>query len=237
MRKIRPQDVVDDFVQQLDDLASYFDRIKQALHGQPNEKSDLNKLAEQSFVSSAVALEGFLSDIFLAFVNRDSSQLLAEYQDQIRNSAAEKYNRWIADRVQVAPVRHINVNTLQKLLDKRGRNVTFGNAARLKQQAQSLLAQPYRDWINQLNEADENLIDGVKAARDFIVHRSADAKNRMNDALQQLNVYVENDGLGRNVYRVDDVGTFLKALISGTDQRRIERFWDRVREIALWLRP
>ncbi|NLS93926.1 MAG: hypothetical protein GXX96_17325 [Planctomycetaceae bacterium] len=61
MRKIKPNDVVDDFRSQASDFLQYFERLSTTLRNTAHELADRSTLAEQMFIGLATAFEGFLT--------------------------------------------------------------------------------------------------------------------------------------------------------------------------------
>jgi len=235
MRKINPADVIDDFKSQLDDLSGYFDRVAAAIAGTQTEQSDLSLLAEQTFVSGAVAFESFISDLFVAFINRDSSKLQSEYESRIKESVKSKFAQWHADQLKFSSVKHLSVDQIIEIMDKDGRNITFPTAAKMKAETSAWLLKEYADLFKNLTVKDESVIDCMKAVRDFIAHRSESAKDRMNDELQKIGNASRNENLGRGRRKVHYIGSFLKAEFPAN--RRVKLFWDWLKGIAESLRP
>ncbi len=71
MRTVDPESVKSDFVSALTDLKSYFDDAAELLS---KREGDLSTLSEQTMMSAAVLWEGFISDLIVAYINRDSSE-------------------------------------------------------------------------------------------------------------------------------------------------------------------
>ncbi len=71
MRKVDPESVKSDFVSALTDLNSYCDDAAELLS---KREGDLSTLSEQTMMSAAVLWEGFISDLIVAYINRDSSE-------------------------------------------------------------------------------------------------------------------------------------------------------------------
>lgn len=235
MRKINPADVIDDFKLQLDDLSSYFDRVAAVLAGTKTEQSDLSLLAEQTFVSAAVAFESFLSDLFVAFINRDSSKLQSEYEFRIKDSVKSKFAQWHADQLKFSTVKHLSVDKIIEIMDKDGRNITFPAAVKMKAETSAWLHKDYADLFKNLTAKDEAVVDCMKAVRDFIAHRSDSAKNKMNDELKKIGNTFPNENLGRGLQKVHYIGSFLKAEFQA--KRRVKLYWERLKDIAEALRP
>ena len=71
MRKSDPTLVRQEFADMMNSLVSHFDRLATALVGSQHEMADLSLLAENIFLSAYVSFEGFVSNLFLAYANRD----------------------------------------------------------------------------------------------------------------------------------------------------------------------
>lgn len=235
MRKIKPESVVDDFKVQLVELNNYFERVQTATVGTPTEVKDISLLAEQSFVTAAVAFESFVSDLFVAFINRDSSKLQSEYESRIKESVKTKFAQWHADQLKFAAVKHLSVDQILEIMDKDGRNITFQTASKMKSEASAWLHKDFADLFKSLTDKDESVVDCVKAVRDFIAHRSDSAKDRMNDELKSVGTAPPNKNLGRGLQKVHHIGSFLKVEFQA--KRRVQLYWERLTAIAESLRP
>ncbi len=234
MRKIRPNDVIDDFCLQAEDLLKYYERLSIALKSTTNELSDRSTLAEQTFLNAATAFEGFLSDVFIAFLNRDSSQYQDHMFNRLKSSVKEKYGEWHSLRLSYAKVKHIGAADVKELLDPTGWNLTFKSAEVLKTKASEWLETSVAKNFTALTKHDERVIDATKAVRDFIAHRSESAKKRMNDTLKCVDKRPSNRKLGRGTHQIHNVGSFLKKEFK--DSARVEFYIGRLRAIADKLR-
>lgn len=63
MRKVSPQDIRNDFQTQLTDLASFYQAGKSAF----TSDKELSTFTEHTLLASAVAWEGFVSDMFIGY--------------------------------------------------------------------------------------------------------------------------------------------------------------------------
>lgn len=70
MRKISPNDVRDDFREQLRNLSDFHTEACNLLTWQAQQST----LIENNLLAAAVAWEGFVSDMFIAYINRDAIQ-------------------------------------------------------------------------------------------------------------------------------------------------------------------
>lgn len=76
MNKLNPANVAAAFEREIDVLLAYYERATVALRGTPTESADISLLNEQVLLSAAVSFEGALSDLYFAYVNKDSSRFL-----------------------------------------------------------------------------------------------------------------------------------------------------------------
>src|SRR5438034_335332 len=101
MRKIDPNDVRADFAREVDDVIAYFDRVAVALAGSPHELGDLSRLAESTFLTVFVAFERFLSDLFLAYLNRQFGAYRTTLENRVRQSIHERFGAWAGQRTRL----------------------------------------------------------------------------------------------------------------------------------------
>lgn len=237
MRKVDPADVIDDFKAQLNSLENYFLRVSAALKGTSHEKSDISLLAEQAFVTAAVALEGFFSDLVVGFVNRDSATLVADLRTRFTQSTEEKFGNCVQGYVTLNIPAHPKVQQIRRVLDRDERNVTFRSARDMKGRVGNWLIPAHAAKFTALSVHEERVIDTIRSIRDYIVHRSSASKNKMNEELLRIGgAGTPNGLLGRDQRKVTDVGAFLKTIVHQPEHRRIQKYLARVRAIADALR-
>ncbi|WP_146067160.1 MULTISPECIES: hypothetical protein [Stutzerimonas stutzeri subgroup] len=232
MRKINPQDVKAQFSAFVSERLAYFNRVETALNGTPHEKRDISVLAETTLHSTYVAFECFVSDLIVAYINRDFSQYQRVLATRISQSIDSKFGGWARSRTPFNAVKHIRIDDLERMLDPENYNLTFKSVEVLKQRCNEWIAAPYKDGIMNLTEADSRFIDTVHSVRNFIAHQSKNSKALMNDNLMTVvtGPNCPNLGLGRGVRDVHDVGAFLKSAFSGS--RRITTYIRRLDNIA-----
>lgn len=235
MRKVRPQDVKNDFASFVTQRLEYFDRVEVALRGSAHEKRDMSTLSETTLHSAYVAFECFISDLLLAYINRDFSQYQNNTQARILSSIESKFGTWASGRMSFSKTKHINISELENILDPDAYNLTFKDVATLKQRCTDWVAAPHRDAIINLNAPDSRLIDTVHAIRNFIAHQSPNAKTIMNQRLASVadGAACPNINLSRGAHDVHDIGAFLKSTVAGS--RRVKLFISRLSAIAVGL--
>lgn len=232
MRKINPQDVKNEFADFVTERLAYFDRVETALKGTPHEKRDISVLAETTLHSAYVAFECFISDLILAYINRDFSQYQSDLATRVSQSIQSKFGPWAGSRTPFNPVRHIKIDELEKMIDPDNYNLTFKNVAILKQRCNEWVAAPHKNGIINLNDSDSRLIDTVHSIRNFIAHQSQNAKSIMNQNLSNIvtGINCQNQNLNRGAHDIHDAGAFLKSVIAGN--RRVKIYISRLNAIA-----
>jgi hypothetical protein len=232
MRKVQPQAVKDYFAAFASETLEHFGRLEAALKGSAHEKRDLSILSERTLHSVYVSFERFLSDLILAYLNRDFSQFQTSKEASIKESVKAKHGDWIASRTSLSKAKHVSVDQIEAILDPDDYNVTFKDVAQLKDCCTKWLTPRYQGAIVGLNDADTHLIDTVHAIRDFIAHQSSASKNKMNDRLRTIvtGPQCPNLHLGRDANAIHDVGAFLKS--SMPQGRRIRLYISRLSAIA-----
>lgn len=228
MNKVNPDKVKESFKEQLDELGQFFDRMASQIQGTHNEKADLSQLAQSVFLSQFVAYEVMVSDLFLAYIKKDPSQLQNEYEKRIRTSISGRYGSAWMSMIQLDLRKAISC---AELVDADGRNLSFTNVNKMKEKANELLAPKLCKRIENVPKDDCKLLDTAKAIRNYIAHRSPASRIHMNQLLLELDQEGINYGLGRRSGKeVKSAGTFLKAKIDG--KPRVQLYRDRLLQIA-----
>jgi len=222
MRKVDPADVRQDFETNARDITEFFDRTCQALSGTPMKESDISRLATTSFLALFVTFERFLSDLFLAYLNRDCSVYQAHLVSRLNDSIESKFGPGVSSLVSLRTKAHVSVDELEDIVDPDGWNLTFQTVDSLKAAAGNWLPPAFANRVKSINAGEGRLIDTARVVRNFIAHQSAGSKQRMNDALSTVEVGGHNRHLGRGQREVHGVGSYLKASHAG--QRRIHRY-------------
>ena len=230
MRKKNPNQLREAYATELDDLIAYFERVESAIQGTQHEMADMSRLAESTFVSAYVSLEGMLSLLFLTYLNRDPRPFQQFHDTRIRQSVTEKYGAFHADRIAFSSRQHIPVDELSTAVDPKQFNITFSSAANMMERAGQILAVAHRNRINLLTAHDERVFDTAKKIRDCLSHRSPSSFTEMNARLATINQGPPNTDLGRGANEVHAVGSFLKA--ETATERRVILYLRRFRTIS-----
>jgi hypothetical protein len=234
MRKVKPTDVKSSFQALVTEKKTYFLRQETSLKGTVHEKKDLSLLSEMIFHSLYVEFECFISDLVLAYINRDPSEYQRDLFARVKNSVLTKFDNWTASRLTLKTEKNIKIDEIEQLIDPRDFNVTFKDVEALKSSATRWICPAYSAGITGISDADTRLIDTTHSIRDFIAHQSVHSKTNMNNRLRTVDGgnNCPNAGLG-STQNINKVGSFLKASVG--NQRRVMRYADRLLSIAATL--
>ncbi|WP_439865643.1 hypothetical protein ACTAB9_17415 [Pseudomonas syringae] len=232
MRKVRPQDVLSSYVTQVDQALAHYERVVAALKGTPNVKLDTTLMSRGLLHTVFVDFECFISDLFVAYLNRDFSQYQSTFENSVRQAAAQKHSSWLSNRITFNRPAHMKLDEIADAIDPTGWNMTFKSCSMMKDKARLWLAAPYAAKITSLDSEDENLVDTARALRNWIAHQSDGSGAIMNTMLADIEKGpgTSNHELGRGVNEIASVGAFLKSQVNGHSRAQI--YARRLKEVA-----
>jgi len=235
MRKVDPVGVKIDFDDFAVERMAHFRRLETLLNGTVHAKKDLSILSEVTLHSVYVAFEVFLSDLMLAYINRDFSAYQHDLGSRIDASISAKFGRAAASKTNFSVSRHISVQDLEQLIDPTGWNLTFKDVTELQRKFASWVIPIHGAGVAALSIPDTRLIDTTRTIRNFIAHRSTGSKTIMNDSLLTISTGpgCPNVSLPRGPHMINDVGAYLKSISHG--QRRLLTYIERLQVIAAGL--
>jgi hypothetical protein len=223
MRKIDPDGVRDDFIAAITWVEALGGLVEDA-PGAPQQLSELQLLA------AVVYWEGFLTDLFVAYLNRDSARFTNDLRQRISQSVEGKFGRTAAANVSFKVGPHLNRDTVINLLDPQGRNLSFSSADDLLAKARQLLPRATAQRFEAtLRRGDRALIDAWTAIRNFVAHRSRAAKSEMNRALADQRL---RGCFRRGVNQINSVGRYLCARSAPGYRPRLEIILRKMRRFA-----
>lgn len=230
MRTKDPANIKSDFLSSLKDVEdAYVSMAGAALAPTHN-----NLMAEYTFLGASVLLEGFVSDLFVAYINRDNSIFVNYLTGRMKIEPDGTYARRAKNFAGIDIKSHLSQEAIRSILDPSGYNVSFKSADDLKEKAGIWLAQPYRGHVHAMTTANSAVFEAIKAIRNFLAHRSKSAKDNMQDIL------VMNDlpqGLRRGQNKVHSVGYYLDSRPNYRDGHRLENYLSALRSLANVLCP
>jgi hypothetical protein len=218
MRKVSPQDVRDDFKVQITDLTSFYLGGMTAF---PSEK-DQSTLTEQILLAAAVAWEGFVSDLFIGYINVDATRFKQHLKDafdehiQTQDKSNSVFQRYGALQFPT----HLRKSDVEALANSTGNNITFPNFDELEVRSKKWLVPAHSDRFKNLTKQQKALINAVIGLRNHVAHRSQRSGKAMNDLLA-VGV-LHQAGIKRGANKVNNVGAWLKATPVGKNESRIE---------------
>lgn len=224
MRKINAASVKADFSALVTDLRDFHTRIEAFL----TSKKDISTLAETTALRLAVTWEGFVSDLFVAYINRDCSTYAAHLQRAFEDEFSGK-QKDIFDRFgDLSFPAHMDRATVLSLVDRQDQNITFRTAEEMRKRARLWLAPVDQARFHALNSRDRAVIDLLVSIRNHLAHQSKSSLDRMNAALAAAALHPT--GLQRGARGVSNVGSYLKSVQNG--RARLMRLADEMSRIA-----
>ena len=218
MRKISPQDIRDDFQKQLADLTNFYRAGTSALISE----KDQSTLTEHSLLACAVAWEGFISDMFIGYINVDSTRFKQHLNDSFKEhlQTQEKSKRVYEAFGRLQFPAHLSKAEVNSLANSSGNNITFPKFAELEERSEKWLAEPHADKFKALSKPQKALVDAVIGLRNHVAHRSHRSGEAMNGLLAAGALHTT--GIKRGANNVKNVGAWLKASPAGRNESRIE---------------
>ena len=159
LRKISPEGVRDDFRSQLNALTAFHNTGYAAYA----TDADRSTLTEHSLLSAAVAWEGFVSDMFIAYINRDPTRFKQHLQDSFNEHlrTADKPQRVFDAYGTLTFPKHLSKADVQALADSVGNNITFSNFEKLEDKASTWLIAAHAAKFSGLTPAQKAAVDAV----------------------------------------------------------------------------
>lgn len=216
MRKISPNSVRDDFRQQLATLTTFHNTGIAAF----TSEADQSTLTEHSLLAAAVTWEGFVSDMFIAYINRDATR----FKDHLRSSFEQHINtastpKKVFDSYgSIHFPNHLNKADVQALANSLGNNITFPNFGELEQKARTWLTQAHAQKFSGLTHQQKAVVNSIIALRNHIAHRSQRSLDAMNEILARG--VLHPTGIQRLGNKFHNVGAWLKSTPIGSNETR-----------------
>jgi hypothetical protein len=222
MRTQDPAVIRSDFLSSLIDIETAFKATQVGVADEQAKKL----VAEYLFVATATLFEGYLSDLFVAYINRDSEKLRGFLISKISIDAEDEYARRAVKHVE-SSIPHLSVDRIKEILDPSGYNITFKTTAKMKEAAGTWLSDADKAHIVGVSAAECAVIDFIKAVRNYLAHRSEAARAKMDEALFATDL---PDVFRRNANAVTDVGAYL--LSRQSTLLRFEHALNQVRQLG-----
>lgn len=241
MRKRNPNVVRQSFRKSVNDTLEHFDRVRTGTSAKasvssatpvPIATNDESRLAEMTFMGIAVAWECFLSDLFIAYVNQDPTQVWKTAQASLGKLGNLK-PPGLVPFLSLLSTKHLTVSEVEQLLDPKRENLTFPDVSSLRTTANDYLAEEYVRGFYAMTKDDEVLYDCVKALRNCLAHRSERAKKALVDKMTIASGRPKTCVLAKKTgeYQINDIGAFLKACTK-PGPTRLHEYGNRLQNLA-----
>lgn len=223
---MKPDDVRESFDTALGELHVFYKTVKAAL----SKDKDETLLVQNTILTAATLWESFINDMFIAYINRDSTQFQIHLHDAFKASRTPKQDVIAKNFVTVSFPKHLTVDLIADLIDQRGENITFFDYKTLQKGAAKYLSAGHRTGIDGLSNAQKATLTLWIALRNEIAHNSERSFKAMNEAMNAGGLH--NTGLQRGVNNVKHVGSYLKSKPWANSKPRIELILDHMTAIA-----
>lgn len=230
MNKKRPDQIRAIYSEEADSLITFFRDAAAGFAGGAHEKRNLTTLSELVFLNAYVAFETFLSDLFMAYINRKSINYQSEREAKIKKLIKEEFGDWYSSRISLSKVQHLTAEEVENLLDPSGFNITFGSTSKIKKLAGGWLSQEFRKNIFTLSDDDFEFIDCCREIRNAIAHKSKRALDSMNSMLREVPNPSSIQFMHRAANDIRVVGVFLKSKSNG--EERVIQCIERLKDIS-----
>jgi len=205
LRTMDPARVRASFDAQLTEATNFYHTVKASL----SSAADVTRLSASTMISAATLWESFLSDLLVAYINRDPSQFVVHLEHALNEDLSDKQKQILNRYAPYKAPTNIDRTTIISLLDNNGNNITFSSAQALKKGA--------KRWISAANMAGINAISGQQMAiinlwislRNHIAHDSERSKSALQRAVSHGALH--GTGLHRAQNAIHTPGVYLKS--------------------------
>ena len=230
MRTATPVNIRTDFLSGITDVESALAKVASV----DMPISSKNLIAEYSFLSASVLLEGYVSDLFVAYINKKSGPFVSSLTSQMRIEADDDLAKRAKPLATVDIASHLTLEKIRNILDPKGWNVTFSTSADMKAKAGIWLDLPYKTYFTGISANHCALLEATKAIRNYLAHRSSKSRQSMQDALQNGDLTA---CFMRGTKKVIKVGSFLDCTPNGYSTNRLQFYLAELKSIAAQLCP
>lgn len=230
MRTANPNNIRDDFLEGLQDIQ---DALTDTIGKGITQKSRLH-MVEYSYMAASILLEGFISDLFVAYINKENTPFVLYLTQKMRIEADDEYAKRAKIFAAVDIGSHLTLEKIRQILDPRDFNVAFSTVGDLKGKANQWLSAPFKSYFNNLSAPHAALLEATKATRNYLAHRSGASQKAMQDALAHTNL---TQDFRRGANKVISVGSYLDSTPPSFQQTRLAYYIAELRVIAQQLCP
>ena len=92
----------------------------------------------------AILLEGYISDLFVAYINRDNSVFSTYLVGKMAIETSDAHAKRAKNLATISIGQHLKAADIRSILDSRDYNITLSKVAEMKAGAGQWLADPYK---------------------------------------------------------------------------------------------
>lgn len=200
-----PARVRSSFDTQLSDATAFYKTVKASL----NSAADITRLSASTMISVATLWESFVSDLIVAYINRDPSQFAIHLKHALNEDMSGKQKQILARYAPYSAPTSIDRATIISLIDNDGNNITFSSAQALKKGAKRWVTTANMAGINALTGQQMSVINLWIALRNHIAHDSERSKVALKQAVSHGALH--GTGLHRAQNAIHTPGVYLKS--------------------------
>ena len=232
MRTADPTNIKNDFLVGLQEIQEVFTAVDTPGVGITLAQKYL--VAEYTFLGASILLEGFISDLFVAYINKDPDVFVQALTGSMDLSSTDEFGKRAIQFTSTEIKSHLTLDKIREILDPNEYNVTFPHESEMKKRAGLWLSAKHKGYFNSMKKPDYALIDATKSVRNYLAHRSTAAKKTMQIALASQNLPVE---FRRKKNNIEKVGYFLSSSHKLNAISRLSFYIESLEDIAEKLCP
>ena len=227
MRKLKPASVGRTFSKSLDSLQDLL-----IAGSQGSGERFRQQLSELVLLSGMVMWDSFVADLFVAYVNRDSTKYREYLRLEVQKFVGGKFGTATATAVTLDLTKHIPRKKVRDLLDAEG-EVPMLTSKLLKKRAVERLTPAFAAPFS-LTSKDAAILDALRALRNYVAHKSPKSREAMNNALFSPALPA---ALRRGTRKLSKLGSWLVARPTPKAEPRIVQLLNELRRLAETLCP
>lgn len=205
MRTMDPARVRASFDAQLVETITFYHTVKDSI----KSDADITRLCALTMISAATTWESFLSDLIIAYINRDPSQFAVHLEHAFKEDMSDKQKEIQERYAPFSAPTNVDRTTIASLIDSDGNNITFSNAAALKKGAKRWVSAANLTGINALTSQQVAIINLWVALRNHIAHDSERSRDALKHAVSRGALH--GTGLHRAQNAIHSPGVYLKS--------------------------
>jgi hypothetical protein len=228
MRTLDPKIIREDYLAGVIDVRTTWDAVLATGLSYDGKKL----VAEYSFLAAAILLEGYISDLFTAYINQNDARFKTELINKMKIDTSDLHAKAATSFAAILIQGRLTQSEIRKIIDPRDFNITFVTTAEMKAAAGRWLATGYKNRFTSITGPQAAVMECIKAMRNFLAHRSTSARDTMQTALAKSNLPAS---LKRGGHEIHDVGSYLTAQSGGST--RIAQYLTYLESIGTVLCP